>query len=141
MNDAFSMRRIEGVGDLDGEGQELLDIERPAGDAMLQRQAVEALHHHKGAVVFLANVVDGANVRMIQGGGRFGFAAKTFERLRITGDLFGKKLESDEAIEASILRFVDNAHTSTTEPLDNAIVRDGLADERGVGHWFFENAR
>jgi len=35
---------------------------------------------------------------MIQSGSGLGFAAKTFKRLRVTGDLFRQKLEGDDAL-------------------------------------------
>jgi hypothetical protein len=37
-------------------------IQRPAKDGALQGYAVEELHYHEGAAVFLADVVNGADV-------------------------------------------------------------------------------
>ena len=44
MDNAFAVCGIEGVGDLDGERKESLDVERAAGNAVLQRHAVEVFH-------------------------------------------------------------------------------------------------
>jgi hypothetical protein len=76
----------------------------------------------------LADFVDGANVRMIQCGGRLSFALETRQGLRIFGNFVREKLESDEPTEARVFRFVDNAHSAAAEFLDNAVVRDCLAD-------------
>jgi hypothetical protein len=42
---------------------------RPAGDLVFQGHAVETLHDHKGLTVLLADFMEGADVRVIQGGG------------------------------------------------------------------------
>jgi hypothetical protein len=38
--------------------------------------------------------------------------------------------ECDKTVEAGVFGFVDHTHPATAQLLDNAIVRDGLAD-----HW------
>ena len=80
----------------------------------------------------LADFVDGANIRVIQRGGGAGFAAETFERLRIADEIFGKKFESDEAAEFGVFGFVDDAHAAAAEFFSDAVMGDGLA-ERGLG--------
>jgi hypothetical protein len=52
------------------------------------------------------------------------------ERLSIPGNFIGQKLEGDEAMQSRVLGFVYHTHAATTELLDDAIVRNGLAD-----HW------
>jgi hypothetical protein len=48
--------------------------------------------------------------------------------MRVFGYVVGEELESYEATEFDILSLVDDAHPPTTEFLDDAVVRDGLAD-------------
>ena len=67
---------------------------------------------------------------MIQGRGCLGFALEAGERLRVFGYIVGEKLESDKAAEFYVLSLVDDAHPATTEPLNDAVVRDGLVDHR-----------
>ncbi len=83
MNDAFGVCGIEGVGDFDGEGDESLGVERAAGDFVFESCAFQALHGDEGAALMFADVVDGANVGMIQGRSRLRFAAETTESLRV----------------------------------------------------------
>ena len=89
----------------------------------------------KAVAVVLADIVDGADVGMIQSGSGFGFALEAFERLRVVGDIVGEKFQSDGAVEAGVLGFVDDTHAAATEFFDDAVVRNGAADKGlRVGH-------
>jgi len=48
--------------------------------------------------------------------------------LRVPCHFVGQELESDEAVQARILRFVNDAHATATKLFNDAVVRDGLAD-------------
>ena len=106
------------------------ELHGAVADQVLERGAVQELHDQEGAVVFLADVVDGADVGMVQGRCGLGLAAKTFEGLAVLGKIFGKKLEGDEAAEARVFGFVDHAHTAATELFDDPVVGDGLIEQR-----------
>ena len=66
MNDPFTMRRIERVSNLNSERQCVFRLQWTASDAMLQRHAIQELHDHEGTTIFLANVMDRADVGMVQ---------------------------------------------------------------------------
>ena len=103
---------------------------------MLQRQAVQKLHGDERLTVLVANFVDGADVGMIQCGGGLRFALKAVEGLRVFGYVVGQELQGDKAVELHVLGFVDHTHAAATELLDDAVVRNGLADQRvGAGTW------
>ena len=76
----------------------------------------------------LADLVNGADVGMVQGGGGTRLAAETFQRLRVLGDVVRQKLERDKAAEASVLGFVHDAHTAAAELADDTVVRDRRID-------------
>jgi hypothetical protein len=99
---------------------------------MLQRHPVEVLHNDEGLAVVFANLVNGADVRVIQSRGRPGFTLETFERLRTRGDVLRQKLECYEAAELEVLGLVNHAHAAPAELIDNAVMRNGLADH-GLG--------
>jgi len=63
---------------------------------------------------------------------------KTGEYLGFFGYIIGKKLQGHKAIELYVLGFVNNTHAASPELLENAVVGDGLADER-VGTWHVEH--
>jgi hypothetical protein len=65
---------------------------------------------------------------MIQGRSSFGFALEAAESLLIFGHFIGQELEGDKATEFDILGLIDDTHAAATQFLDDAVVRDGLAD-------------
>ena len=71
---------------------------------VLQRHAVEKFHRDEALALVLADFVDGADVGMVQRGSGAGFAAKTFESLRVLRNVVGKEFEGDKATEARCLR-------------------------------------
>src|SRR5579863_8208046 len=135
MNDAFGVCGVEGVGNVDADLKKAINFERRAGDDVLERGAFHELHDDEGAAVEFLNVVNGADVGMVQRRGGARFALKTFESLRIGCDVLGKKFESDEAAEFGVFGFVDDAHSAAAEFFDDAVMRNGLSDEGGgIGH-------
>src|SRR6516165_9878469 len=102
---------------------------------MLKGLALQVFHHDEGLAFTLVNVVNGANVGMVQGGGSTGFPLEAFEGdggsllvLRSTQHLLGKELEGYKGAEAKILGLVDHTHAPAAELFENAIVADGTAD-------------
>ena len=79
--------------------------------------------------MLIVNFVD-ADVRMIQCRSRLGFALKAAECRWVFGYVVGQELKGDEATEFYVLSFVDHTHPPAAQLLDDAVVRDGLAD-----HW------
>jgi len=130
MNDAFGVGGFEGIGDLRGEGKDSIDGHSLASDETAEGLAFHVFHGDKRMAGLFADIVDGADVGMIEGGSGLGFALKTGKGALVSDDGEGKKLERDEAMEASVLRFVDDAHAASADFFDDAVVGDGLADER-----------
>ena len=56
------------------------------------------------------------------------FVAEALERLRVSRQFIGKEFQSEEAAKLGVLGLVDDAHAPATQLLDDAVVRDGLAD-------------
>ena len=117
VNDAFGMGGIEGVGNFDGEIEEAVQLHGAAGDEMLESLALETFHGDEGLAIFLADIMDGADVGMVESGGGFGFAAKAAEGLGIFSEVVGEKFQSYEAVEAGVLSLVDDSHASAAEHL------------------------
>ena len=46
------------------------------------------------------------------------------------GDVVRKELQRDKAMQLDVLGLVNNAHPSSAELLDNAVMRDNLADHQ-----------
>jgi hypothetical protein len=60
---------------------------------MLKGQAIQKFHRDEGLVLVLADLVDRADIRMVQGRGNPCFAAEAFKCVGIIGNVFGKELE------------------------------------------------
>src|SRR5271156_1466826 len=96
---------------------------------MLQGRAFQKLHGNKSLPVFLADIVDGADVRMIQSRSSLGFALKAAESLGIFGDFVGEEFERHKAAQSYVFSFVDDAHASAADFFNDAVVRNGLSDQ------------
>jgi hypothetical protein len=96
----------------------------------LQGLAVHEFHGDKLPPILLANIVDRADVRMIERRGGLGFAPKTFKGLLVLGQLFGEEFEGDGPMQSRVLGPVDDTHPSPAQLLDDEVMRDGLADHR-----------
>jgi hypothetical protein len=51
--------------------------------------------------------------------------------LRIACQTGRKELQGHEAVQPGIFSFVNDTHAATAQLLNDAVVRDGLADELG----------
>ena len=97
---------------------------------VLQRQAVEELHDDEGAAVFLADVVDGADVGMVQRRRSLRLAPEALQSLRVLGHVFGQELERDETVEPGVLGLVHDAHSAAAQLANDAVVGNSCVD-----HW------
>ncbi len=121
---------VQRIGNLNRQTDQNVGLERSSGDAVLQRHAVQKLHGDERLPVLLTNVVNRADVWVIQCGCSLGFALKAGECLRITGNFLGQELQRDKTTEPGVFRLVDHAHTAAAQLLNDAVVRD-----RSPDHW------
>ena len=128
VNDPFGVRGLQTVGHLERHREDLVHPQPLPEDALLQRLALEQLHRNEVLPLMLVDVVDGADVRMIQGGGRLGLPLESLQRMAVLGQLFGQELQGDGALEPGVLGLVDDTHAAAAELLQDPVVRYGLAD-------------
>ncbi len=131
MDDALFVRGVERVGDFDAERQQQSERQGLFRDAVLEGLALQKLHRDEIAAVVLGNVVNRADARMIQRGSGAGFAPETLEGVGIALQFRREEFQGHAAAQIQILSDVDHTHSATTEPVDDAVVRDGLADQWG----------
>jgi hypothetical protein len=98
---------------------------------VLQCHAIQKLHGDKRLPIFLANVVNRADVGVIERRRRLRLALKPAERLGIARHIVGKKLQSDKAPQPRVLGLINDAHAAAAQLLDNAVVRNGSPDHSG----------
>ena len=113
-----------------------LFLPRQEGTAISLPNLSATLNHQ--LVTLFADLVNGADVRMIEGGRRTRLSVETLQSPRVSRQIVGKKLQRNEAAKLSVLSFINNAHAAAPELLEDAVVRDGLADER-VRTWHLQH--
>src|SRR5215471_16148075 len=64
---------------------------------------------------------------MIQSRGGPCFPAETFQRLRVRGQFIWQEFQSDKATEVEVLGLVNYPHPAATQLINDAVMRDGLA--------------
>ena len=134
MHNSAGVSGIERVRNLDPQFQQLFNFEGMALDLVFEGCAVQILHGDECLALLLADVIDGADILMVQSGRRLRFALEAGERLRVSGNFIGEELERYKTVQPCVLGLVHNTHAPTADLLDNPVVRDGLADH-GVVQW------
>jgi len=124
VDDAAGVRGVETVGDLDAEIEHAVERQRSARDLLLQRVAVEQLHHDELLALVLADVVNRADVRVVERRGHARLASEPIERLRVGGEIRGQELQRDLAAQADVFGAVHHAHAARAEPLQDLVVTD-----------------
>ena len=100
----------------------MLKFEGLAVDPVFEGFAFEQLHGDEVASAVLADLVDGADIGVVQGGGGAGFALKTVECEGIFFRLGRQELERDMAAQIDILGFVHNAHPPAAQLREDTVV-------------------
>ena len=127
MDDAAAMRGGERARNLDGVLER--GVERHRAARLGERGAVEKLHDQKtdfGVVVvpggpFAADVVERADVRMVERRDRFRLALEALPHLVARRDVGMDDLESDQPIETGVPGLVDLAHPASPEGAEDFV--------------------
>src|ERR1035437_7767042 len=131
MDDASGMSGIERVGDVNRQTEQNIGVDGLSGDAILQRHPVQVLHGDERFPILFSDIKDHANIGVIQRGGSLGLALKSGKYLRVASNILRQELEGDEAMQPSVLSLVHHTHPAAAQLLDDAVVRDGLAEHQG----------
>ena len=116
VGDAIAVRGVEGFEDLAGVLDSFFD-----GQRSFEGDALDVLHDE----VIGADVVELADVGVIEGGDGAGFAIEAF------GELVFGDFEGDDAVEAGIAGFPDFSHASGAERVEDLEGSEAFA---GCGH-------
>ena len=102
MDDAFAMRLVERVRNLNPKLQRLVERQCALRQSLGQRLALQVLHDQEVDAVLTTDVVDVADVRMTQGRECLGLALESLLQVRVRGDMLGQDLDGDRAIETRV---------------------------------------
>jgi hypothetical protein len=75
-----------------------------------------------------------ADVRMIQRRGRLCLALEAFQRLRIARQVWRQKLHRYMPVQTQIFRFIDDAHTTAAQLMQDFVMRNGRSDHAHPVH-------
>jgi len=128
MDDALGVRGVECVGDLDGKVEQPVRLKRLARDAMLEGLSFEQFHSDEGLAFVLINVVDRADVGMVERGRRLGLTLESLQGLPVLREFFRQELQGDGALELGVLGLIDHTHAPAAQLLQDAIVGYALAN-------------
>ena len=98
-------------------------------DPLAERLAAQQLHRDVVMTLVLADVVDRADVGVIERGRGARLAPEAAEAGRAFRDVLGKELERDLTAEPGVDRAVDDSHPAPAELGENPIVGDRAADQ------------
>jgi hypothetical protein len=112
VDDSFRVGSVQALCDLNRQIENFIDLHRLAEDALLERFPVQVLHGNEVLALKLVDVVNGADIGMIQCRSCLSLALEPLQGVAIFGYLLGQKLEGDCALEFGVLRLVDDPHPS-----------------------------
>ena len=129
MNDAFGVRGIQRIGNLNTQRQNRVDL---LGGPAIRCFRVSPSRNSmamKALPILLANVVNRADIGMVERRSGLGFTLKTSQSLGVSRNFIGQEFERNKTLKADVLGLVHHTHPTATQFLDDAVVRDGLADQ------------
>ena len=112
MDDAVAMGFVEGVGDLNAVAQDLGRRQRALGECLGQRLAFEILHDDVVDAILRADVVERADVGMVQAGDGAGLALEALAACGVGGEECGQHLDGDGTVQPRVLGPVHLTHTA-----------------------------
>ena len=93
---------------------------RSRGDNLTQRLPLDQLHDEKRAPLVFADIVNGADMMMIESGCDTRLALEPLQTPAVFG-VFGREhFQGNVALQQNVARFVDLAHATGTQPLQDA---------------------
>ena len=109
------MGHLQGFGNLGGRPQGLGVGERSGLERVAKGLARDVLHSEVKLALGLADLVDAADIGMVERRGRLGLAHEAGPHGRVTVGRFRQELEGDFAIETRVLGQIDFAHAALAE--------------------------
>ncbi len=114
-------------------------VERSSAPSAIRSCSVAPIHQLHGEEVGpfgLLDRVDGDDIRVIEGGQRFGFATEALEALAVRSETLGQDLQRDAPLEARVSSDVDLAHPSLAEQRNEVVVAEAATGLKGHGREF-----
>ena len=129
------MRRFERLGNLMRDVQGLTDGDRPPGDPLGERVAVDELEYERGRTIPDFEPVDGADVGMVQRGQQPRLALEADAPLGIGREETREDFDRDIAPELPVACPIHLAHAAHAKRGEHFVVREALPDRPRNRQW------
>ena len=137
MNDALLMCSFKRLGNLFGDGQRLIDRNRPLRDAVCERRPFDQLHDERLHAVRLLKAVDVGDVRMVQRGEDLRLSLESSESVRVRREGIGQHLQGIVPLEPRVMRSPDLAHAALANQGGDFIGAEAAAGADGHVRGFY----
>ena len=122
------MRGIQRIRHLYGEIQQFVQGERRSDDPVPERLAFQVLHHQERPALVAVDIVERADVRMVQRGDGARLALEALHRGAVRRQRLRQKLHRHRAPQARIFGLIDDAHPAATQHGEDPVMRNRLTD-------------
>src|SRR5258708_35701113 len=116
------MSRIERISDLGGQLKQQVCGQRLSADSAVQSPAFQQLHRDELARLVLLDVINWADIRVVEGGSCASLAPEPRQRQTVGGHFSWQKLQRYQAAEFGVFGLVDDSHAPGTDLLQHAIL-------------------
>ena len=110
MDDAAAVSLLERTGDLRAVSNDVGDWQRTAREPIGNGFALDQLHDQIVGVILMSDVVQRADMRMVELRDHFRFTLEARSALRVCGERSGKNLDRYVAVKTRVTRAVDLPH-------------------------------
>ena len=126
MNDSFRMRRFQRIGYVNSDFQQIIQRQGLPVDAVLQRRALQQFHGDERRSAVFVDVVNRADIGMIQRRSGLRLAPEAFQRRLVLHHFARQEFQRHLPPQLGILRAINHAHSAAANFLDDAVMRDDL---------------
>src|ERR1039458_1417884 len=131
MDHTFFVRCLQAFADFDSAFQTLCWRQRPFDQAICQRLAFQKLHYEIVHSLLMADIMQSADVRMVEGRNSTCFAVEALFGFRIVRKMCGQNFYGDGAVESSVTGAIHLTHTASAERRLNFIRTEFAARSKG----------
>lgn len=132
MHHAALVRSLQALANFNTVFQHLLGREWPPRQPVSQRLPFQKFHHQVVDAILMADIMQSANVGMVQSRYGAGFAIETLSGLGIVRQVAGQDFDRHRAVQACVLRSIHLAHAARTDRRKNLVRAE--TNSGGKGH-------
>jgi hypothetical protein len=133
MNDTLTVGLVQRVGDLDAMSQRLLHREWTLLQAVRERLPLQLFHDQEVDVALVPDVVQHADVRVVEGGNRPRLALEALAQGGVVGDVRRQDLDGHAAIQPRVACAIDFAHPPGGEQSQDLVGTESRAGRQRHG--------